>query len=72
MCPHQVCLPKSILVEKNSIATHLFLLHRGTLHVTLGEEDKNEKTVKGTRRRGSHTVPTTAQSVCTLSTAMPH
>ena len=40
LCQHiqpQVCLAKSILVERNSIATHLFLLHRGALHVTLGE-----------------------------------
>ena len=59
LCQHiqpQVCLPKSILVEKNSIATHLFLLHRGTLHVTLGDDDTKKdgkKNDKG-KKKGPH------------------
>ena len=62
LCQHiqpQVCPAKSVLVERNSIATHLFLLHRGALHVTLGEELNASSPAKakggtpGQARRGS-------------------
>ena len=53
LCQHiqpQVCLARSVLVERNSIATHLFLLHRGSLHVTLGDEKDREKGRKSKAR----------------------
>ena len=46
----QVCLAKQCLVERNSIATHLFLLYRGTLHVTLGEEGQPALTKQPSRK----------------------
>ena len=55
LCQHiqpQVCLGKSILVEKYAIATHLFLLHRGALHITQGENEDARK--KSMARPGPH------------------
>jgi hypothetical protein len=46
----QVCLAKSILVEKFAVATHLFLLHRGALHITLGQQNGAENHA----RKGPH------------------
>jgi hypothetical protein len=46
VCGHlapQVCLAKSVLVEKFAVPTHLFFLHRGSLNITLGEDLKARK-----------------------------
>ena len=61
LCQHiqpQVCLAKSVLVESFTIATHLFLLHRGALHITLGDDKAAEgadgKSSKVGNTKGPH------------------
>lgn len=61
VCQHlqpQVCLAKSRLVERHAVATHLFLLHRGNLHVRLASEDEDARrrslTDKGPHLKGKH------------------
>ena len=36
----QVCLAESVLVEQGSVATHLFLLHRGHLQIHLADNER--------------------------------
>jgi len=48
----QVCLAKSVLVASMAIATHLFFLHRGALHVTSGQKGEEEDEGKGPHYRG--------------------
>ena len=47
----QVCLANTLLVEHSSIATHLFFLHRGALHITLGEGEAADG-AKGKKKGG--------------------
>jgi hypothetical protein len=51
----QVCLPKAVLVEEHEVATHLFVLHRGSLQATLGERSAaaEEETQKAQPSKGN-------------------